>query len=31
MSSFGKDDIFDWQTETRKVFIACRNLVGCYA
>ena len=29
MSLFGKDDIFDWQTETRKVFIACRDLVGC--
>ena len=29
MSSCGKDDIFDWQTETRKVFIACRNFVGC--
>ena len=29
MSSFGKDDAFDWQSETREVLIACRNLVGC--
>ena len=29
MSSFEKDDVFDYKTETRKVLIACRNLVAC--